>query len=103
MDGSARGIGVDDSGGPQDCPRGDYQRRLQARRTTAAREENRQRITGNARVAVVLLAGALCYPILLVGQLGAAWLVLPVVLFVAVSIMHDRVTRAWVRAKRAVE
>jgi hypothetical protein len=46
---------------------------------------------------------ALGYPILVTGYLGIGWLALPVVLFVLVSIVHDRVTRAWQRAARAVE
>jgi len=46
---------------------------------------------------------ALGYPILVSGQLGVGWLALPVVLFIGISIIHDRVTRAWQRATRAVE
>jgi hypothetical protein len=84
-------------------PRAEYGKRLVARRERAVYEERRQRLTGNARVATVLLVLALGYPILIGGQLGIGWLAVPVVLFLAVSIAHDRVTRAWQRAARAVE
>jgi hypothetical protein len=84
-------------------PHAEYTQRLVERRRRAAHEESRQRVTGNVRVGVVLLVLALGYPILVTGQLGIGWLALPVVLFVLVSILHDRVTRAWRRAKRAVE
>jgi hypothetical protein len=86
-----------------DDPRGEYNQRLAARRARAEYEEGRQRLTGNARVATVLLVVALGYPILITGQLGVGWLAVPVILFLAVSIAHDRVTRAWQRAARAVE
>jgi len=89
--------------GQEDDPRGEYGRRLETRRRLAAREEWRQQLTGNARVAVVLVVVALAYPILVTGQLGVGWLAVPVVLFWIVSIVHDRVTRGWQRATRAVE
>jgi hypothetical protein len=99
---------VDDSGNAQAIeddadPRREYKRRLQSRRLTAKRAENRQRFTGNARVGVVLLALVLCYPILISSRPDVAWLLMPVALFVGISIIHDRVTRAWLRARRAVE
>jgi hypothetical protein len=84
-------------------PRGEYNRRLDDRKRRASYEEGRQRVTGNVRVGVVLLVLALGYPILVTGQLGVGWLALPVVLFIGVSIVHDRVTRAWQRAARAVQ
>src|SRR5262249_14997629 len=83
-------------------PRAEYELRLDARRRLAALEEKRQRLTGNTRIAAVLLVLALGYPILATGQFGVGWLALPVVLFLIVSIIHDRVTRAWQRAARAV-
>jgi hypothetical protein len=90
---------ADDGAGP----RGEYVRRLEARRIAAARQEARQRITGNARVAVALGCLALCYPIFVTGKIGVGWLSVPVVAFVGISILHDRVSRAWVRAARATE
>jgi hypothetical protein len=83
-------------------PHTEYTRRLETRRKRAADEERRQRITGNVRVGLVLSVLALGYPILVTGQLGIGWLAVPVGLFVLVSVMHDRVTRAWQRAARAV-
>jgi hypothetical protein len=108
MDRQFKGSGVQDSAAAYRAdgdgrPRCEYERRLQSRRLAAAREVTRQRITGNARVGVVLLALAMCYPILISGQLSVPWLLVPVVLFVGVSILHDRVTRSWLRAQRAVE
>jgi hypothetical protein len=85
------------------APRAEYERRLAARRNLAAIEEKRQRLTGNVRFGVALLGLALVYPILATGQLGVGWLAIPLILFVAVSIVHDRVTRALDRATRAVE
>jgi hypothetical protein len=83
-------------------PHSEYTRRLESRRKRAAEEERRQRITGNVRVGVILSVLALGYPILVTGQMGIAWLAAPVILFVLVSIIHDRVTRAWQRSARAV-
>lgn len=99
---------MDESGNAQSTegnvdPRREYEARLLARRLAAKREENRQRITGNARVAVVLFALALGYPVLISSQLSINWFLVPLVLFVGVSVLHDRVTRAWLRARRAVE
>jgi hypothetical protein len=84
-------------------PRIEYGRRLEARRSAAAREEKRQGWTGNARVAIVLLGLILLYPILSTGQLSPGWLVVPVLAFILISILHDRITRRWIRAVRAVE
>jgi hypothetical protein len=95
----AQASATDDTAGP----RAEYTQRLESRRRIAVRQEKRQRLTGNARIAVVLLVLALGYPILITGQLGVGWLAIPVVLFLAVSILHDRVTRAGQRAARAVE
>lgn len=84
-----------------DGPRAEYERRLAARRAEAARQARRHWFSGNGRVAVVLLAVALVYPTLVGRQLSAAWLGLPLVLFLAVSVVHDRVSRALRRAERA--
>ena len=91
----ARGRCVDDTGGSHDRPRDEYERRLQARCAGAARAEYRQRLTGNTRVAIVLVSVALCYPILVLGRLAPHWLILPALLFIVISVLHDRVSRAY--------
>src|SRR5262245_35028744 len=103
-----KGNGVTDGAGLSSTdetadPRGVYVRRLDDRRRRAALEEKRQRWTGNARVALVIIALALVYPIFFTAQLAAGWLLFAAALFVAISIVHDRVTRAWSCAVRAVE
>jgi hypothetical protein len=83
-------------------PLKEYQARRDARQSTADEHTKRERLVGNGRVVVFLL-------ILLLGWFAFAWRwfhplwLLPVVgFFVWLLFLHEKVTRAWFRARRAV-
>jgi hypothetical protein len=83
-------------------PRADYQRRLEARKVLAADRERVHAITGNGRFAVVAVGVVVLVLVFAAHWLQPAWLLLPVVAFLALSYWHQRVTRALRRARRAV-
>jgi hypothetical protein len=84
-------------------PRDEYTRRLQTYWEREARERRRHRLSGNARVVVVVLGCGLLWFTLASRLIAPAWLFMPVALFVALSIIHERITRAWSRAGQAAD
>jgi hypothetical protein len=83
-------------------PLGEYGRRLEERRRRTAEFARRERVAGNARV-IVFLAGVLLL-VLAFGAhiLSAWWILLPILLYAALLIQHEKVTRIWHRSQRAV-
>jgi hypothetical protein len=83
-------------------PAGDYGRRLEQRRRLTGRLARRERLAGNARVAVFLAGLALAWLVFGRHALSGWWLLVPVAVYSALLVVHERVTRAWHRARRAV-
>jgi hypothetical protein len=83
-------------------PRTEYTRRLQARRQAGAEAARREVLVGNARVVVFLACAALAWFVFGPAKLAAWWLAPPVVLFVGLLIVYERVKRTCRRAERAV-
>jgi hypothetical protein len=83
-------------------PRADYARRLDARRALAAERERTHAVTGVSRFAVAVAGVVLLVLVFATGWLAPAWLAVPVVVFLALSYWHQRVTRALTRARRAI-
>jgi hypothetical protein len=92
--------------GPDDSPRGEYRRRLEERRRREAALTIRERLIGLARVAVFLVGLSLLWPVFGLRlfptwQLAGLALAAPIALFSGLLIWHERVTRAWRRARQA--
>jgi hypothetical protein len=83
-------------------PYSEYSRRLEDRARTRKQLDLRERLVGNARLAIFFVAVAIAF--LGFGQhvLSPWWLILPVALFVWLLFVHGRVIRARYRASRAV-
>ena len=69
-------------------------RRLEARRALAAERERTHAVTGVGRFAVAVAGVVLLILVFATGWLAPAWLAVPVVVFLALSYWHQRVTRA---------
>jgi hypothetical protein len=91
-----------ETSGTAATPQEVYARRLQERRRHTGRLGGRERLVGNARVLVFLAGLALAWAALGAHVLSAWWLVLPVAAYAVLLVQHERVTRAWHRAQRAV-
>lgn len=83
-------------------PQQEYSRRRQERQDQVAIQARHERLAGNARVLVFLGGLALLWPTLRTRDLSAWWLVVPVAAYAALLMVHEHVTRAWHRARRAV-
>jgi hypothetical protein len=83
-------------------PRAEYARRLADRRARAAEHERTHAVTGVSRFAVAVVGVALLIMVFALGWLAPAWLAVPVVIFLALSYWHQRVTRALTRARRSI-
>lgn len=83
-------------------PRAAYAQRVDERAAARAQLALRERLVGNARLGVFLVGVLLAF--LSFGQrwLSPWWLLVPVVVFVWLLFVHERVTRAWYRARRSV-
>ena len=88
-----------------DAPRGpaeEYAVRLAARRGEASRLARRQRRISNARLTVFAAGLGVAWLSFGARLAAPAWLALPVTVFAALVVWHDRVIRARARADRAV-
>jgi hypothetical protein len=82
-------------------PLEEYRRRLGERRAAEAIQERRHQALGNARL-VILAAGAVLFWLIFRLHVATwAWLAVPILVFVALVVWHDRVLRARTRAQRA--
>lgn len=84
-------------------PHAEYTRRLGARRAVVDRYERLRLGLGNARLASAGAAVVLGWLVFAHGLIAAGWLAAPVVVFVALLVIHDRVLRALRRARRAAD
>lgn len=81
--------------------RAEYRRRLEARRTLAAREERMHIRLGNVKLAVAVLAAVMGWLSLGRGMFSPWWLLLPGAAFVVLVIVHEGVIQARRCADRA--
>jgi hypothetical protein len=79
-----------------------YTRRREDRQRRAAWLGRRERLVGNARVGVFLGGVVLAWLVLGPGAVSGWWLLLPAGGFSALLAWHERLTRAWYRARQAV-
>ena len=82
-------------------PLDEYRRRLADRRAVEAVQERRHQALGNARLLTLAAGAALLWLVFQLDVLASAWLTTPVVVFVVLMVLHDRVLRARSRARRA--
>jgi hypothetical protein len=82
-------------------PLEEYRRRLADRRAAEAVQERRHQILGNARLLTLAAGAVLLWLAFQLDVLGSHWLTAPVVVFVVLMVLHDRVLRARSRARRA--
>ncbi len=80
----------------------EYRRRLERWRAGHTRCDRQYRQLGNARLVVGIGAVAIAALALGAGRISAWWLLLPLVVFIVLAIVHDRVDRARAAAGRAV-
>jgi len=83
-------------------PRSAYGQRLEARRASAARHDQRHRTIGNLRLLVFVSAAVLAWLAWGRGALSAFWLGLPAAVFICLIVAHERVLRVRRAAARAV-
>ncbi len=83
-------------------PSAEYQRRQRVRQDQARRQERRESLAGQGRIAAFLAILAVAYAMLRVGHLLVPWLLLVLAAFVAAVAWHRRVVRALHRAQRAI-
>jgi hypothetical protein len=79
----------------------EYEQRLQARELSVAHYEKIHIRLGNLRLAMVVAVAAMAWASLHKDRFSPLWLLVPAVLFVAVSAGHSRVLRARELAQRA--
>ncbi|HEY6100219.1 MAG TPA: DNA mismatch repair protein MutS [Anaeromyxobacter sp.] len=84
------------------APREELARRLAARQEAVARRDRTDRRIAAARLAVFVAALALAWLAFGSRRLSAGWLLVPLAVFVALAIVHDRVFAARDRARRAI-
>jgi hypothetical protein len=87
---------------PVDSPEGQYRSRHDARQGVVGVEERRHVVAGNLRLAVAAGGALLAWLSLVRHLIGPVWLAVPVLLFLALAIWHDRVLVGLGRARRAV-
>jgi hypothetical protein len=83
-------------------PYSEYNQRLQARREEVVRQSLRERQVGYAKLGVFLLTLILGWLAFAIHYFSPWWLVLPVLVFGVLLFHHEKVTRDWYRAGRAV-
>lgn len=83
-------------------PHQQYTERLEQRRQRQAELTNKESFLGNSRVLVFLSALLLIYLAFGPNLLSPWWIVVPTILFSVLLVWHEKVTRALLRAGRAV-
>jgi hypothetical protein len=83
-------------------PRQEYTARRADRLRHAERLARREQLAGNAKVVLFLAILGAGWLVFAAHRLTAAWLALPVAAFVVLLVVHERLTRALHRARRAV-
>jgi hypothetical protein len=82
-------------------PRAEYICRLEARRQIEVQQNRLETLLGNGRVAIFFLGVLLVWLVFGRFEVTAWLLIVPIVLFSAATIWHNRVKRATIRAARA--
>src|SRR5262245_46706005 len=83
-------------------PHAEYTRRLRERQTAQTALAWRERLLGNSRVVVFVVGLLLTYSSFTLELFSPWWLFVPLAVFSVLLILHERVTRALLRAGRAV-
>jgi hypothetical protein len=83
-------------------PRDEYRARLEYWRATHATSDRRFRQIGNARLATGVVAVAVAAMAIGAGWMSPWWLLLPLVVFIALAIVHDRVDKERASATRGI-
>ena len=83
-------------------PTEQYQQRLERWRSEHASSEHRFRQLGNARLITAIAAVAIAGFSFGAGYVSAWWLIAPLLIFIALAIVHDRVDRKRAAAARAI-
>ncbi len=89
-------------GASSDGPRRIYEERLGALRQAVQTWHGRDRALGFARLATVVAGLALAWVSVQQGSLALGWVLVPVVLFVSLMIVHERVVRRRERFERSM-
>jgi hypothetical protein len=84
-------------------PRPVYQQRLDERRRAIAAEETTHRRLGNFRLAIAAIAAAMVWMALAGQRFSIAWVGVPVVLFVLLAVLHERLLRRLDSRRRAAQ
>jgi hypothetical protein len=96
------GVGVASATTSRSGPRAEYLRRLEDRKQRRDALGWREGLAGNGRVLVFLGGLVLAWLAFGAGLLSGWWLLVPAVLFTVLLFHHEKITRAWHRATRAV-
>jgi hypothetical protein len=83
------------------CPVAEYRRRLEERRQRAAVLARQERLVGNTRLVVFLAALAIAWLAFGAHRLSGWWLAAPIAAYGVLLVVHEQLTRAWYRARRA--
>jgi MutS domain V len=83
-------------------PRREYKHRLEERGQEVARRERQHIWIGNARLGVAVLAALLAWLAFSREWLSGWWLLVPLFVFIALAVVHERVLRWRARSQRAV-
>jgi hypothetical protein len=85
-----------------DDPRLIYTQRLEARRTELAWRERRHRVLGYAQLAVVICGLAQVWLALVNRAFSVLWVFVPIAIFIALLVIHDRLLKKAELCRRAV-
>ncbi len=85
-----------------DSPRGEYTRRLDARRASVEQMERRHRTMGNCRLLLAIAAAILAFLAFGFDAISPLWLLIPAVLFITLVVIHERILQARNCCARAV-
>ena len=91
-----------DSSTKQYDPEAEYRRRLEVLRATESRCRRRDTRLGIAKLTLLLAGIALAIWILTTRLSGIYWVLVPVLLFVPLAVLHERVVRSIRRCSRAI-
>ena len=83
-------------------PHAEYTQRLQVRQTTVAQLSDRDRLIGNTRLSLFLLAVGFAWFFCRPGTLSWWWLLVPLGIFVGLVLLHERVRHRLRLAERSV-
>ena len=84
-----------------DSPRGEYARRLDARRGSVQQMERRHRTMGNGRLLLAIAATILAFLAFGFGSISPLWLLIPAIFFAILVVIHERILQARNRCARA--